>query len=94
MSPAKFATVCRAPSNPIVLGFLVALLAERDPVRPTLLFDVLQAGFIRWELGVELVDGIPKMLRNRLLNGDVFSSGHDLVCPIPYVLSRDNCQIL
>ena len=92
MSAAIIAAIGRAPVNAVMLGFLLAFVTKRDSVGPALFFDVFQAGVIVGELRVELVESIPKMLRNRLLYRDVLSSGHDLVCRIPYVLSRDNCR--
>jgi hypothetical protein len=81
MSAAMIAAIGSAPVYPKVLGFLLALLAGTHPAGITLGGDMGQASIIIRELPVEMVDGVPEMGRDALLDGDVFSSGHDLVCP-------------
>jgi hypothetical protein len=83
----------RAPANAMVFCFLFAFLATRDSARPALLEDVHEACIIRGELTHEALEAVAKLRRDRLLNCDVFSSGHDLACPIPYLLSRDNYHV-
>lgn len=76
MSPAKLAGIGGAASNPVMLGFLLALQTEGHAIGPALISDMRQASVIVGELGVEVIDGVPQMSRDRLLNCDVFPSGH------------------
>ena len=84
------ATISGTTIDMMMLGFFLAFLAVGDPAGISLLGNVGQTGIVRWELAVEMVDRVPEMLWDALFNRDVFSSGHDLVCGIPYLLSRDN----
>ena len=51
--------------------------AWRDTIRPTLLFDVLQARIIIRKLNIEIVNGIAQFWRYRLLLFNSFSAFHE-----------------
>jgi hypothetical protein len=43
-------------------------------------------------LAIEILEAIPQMLRYRLLDCDLFASGHDSLWGNLSLLSRDNCD--
>lgn len=89
---ARLAGVGCAPSDAVVLFVGLTRLAIRDAARKALFLDVLQAGIVVRELPQEVVEAIPQCWRDALLDRDVFSSGHDLLCRKRSLLSRDNCH--
>ena len=78
----------------MVLGVLLALLALADSTGKALIGYVLQAGVIVRELAIEILEGIPQVLGDRLLNGDLstFCGTHTSILHSFYLLSRDNYQ--
>ena len=89
---ASFAGISRTPRNAMMLLIRFARLAVRDAIRPALFFDVLKTGVVVRKLAVEVLEAIPQVLRYRLLYCDLSTSGHDLLCRICSLLSRDNCE--
>jgi hypothetical protein len=53
VSPAELARKGSPASNPMMLGFLLALLVGRHSARKSLLFDVLKASVVIGELGID-----------------------------------------
>jgi hypothetical protein len=64
----------------------------RNTARPALLEDVHQPRIVHGGLAHKILESVAELQRDRLLNCDVSSSGYELVRPIPYLLSRDNCR--
>ena len=92
MPTAGVAGVGGSASNPMVLTFRITLDANGDPVGKPHVSNVLQARIVIWELSVEIFNGVPKFLWNRLLNCylaayAVHETDHT---SNSYLLSRDN----
>jgi hypothetical protein len=74
---AVIAGIGRATCYTVVFSIRAAFFAFRNPTRKSLIGDMPETRVIVREFLIEILNGVPKMFRDRLLNRDVFPSGHD-----------------
>jgi hypothetical protein len=77
--PAMVASISSATSNAIVFAVYSTLGTEGNTVRPTLFFDVLQAGIIGRKFKVEILESVPEFGWNALRLLDSFSHDENMI---------------
>ena len=78
MIPARLTSVGRPTLHAIVLSWFLALVADRHAAGKTLLFDLLNAGVVSWEVFLKLLERVTK------LGGDCLAAVH--ATTLPYLL--------